>query len=148
MRDGAQARRTQMRSIFKKALLMAAVVTLVGATSRASAQDILEANVPFAFTATGKVHPAGKYEFRVINDDATIELIGAAKSGGFVSVMTRMAEPAVAITDGRIVFDKVGDAYILSEMWLPEQDGFMLHAEKARHTHHAVKLERRARKSS
>jgi hypothetical protein len=137
-----------MRSIFTKALLMTAVVTLGGPASRASAQDILEANIPFSFTASGKTHDAGKYEFRVIEDDQTLEFTGPAKTGGFIQVMTRLAAPEAFIPDGRLVFDKVGETYFLSEMWLPEQEGFLVHAEKERHTHHVVKLRKHAREST
>jgi hypothetical protein len=137
-----------MRSIVTKALLMAAVATLVGATSRASAQDILEANIPFTFTASGTTHDAGKYEFRVIDDDQTLEFTGPARTGGFIQVMTRLAAPEPFIPDGRFVFDRVGDTYFLSEMWLPEQEGFLVHAAKERHTHHVVKLQKHVRKST
>jgi hypothetical protein len=137
-----------MRSIFTKALLMAAVVALVGATSRASAQGILQANIPFKFTVSGKTHDAGKYECRVLDDDQTLEFTGPAKAGGFVQVMTRLAAPEASLADGRLVFDKVGDTYFLSEMWLPGQDGFLVHAARERHTHHVVKLQKHERKSS
>jgi hypothetical protein len=137
-----------MRSILSKALLMAAAMTVVGATSRASAQGLLEANIPFTFTASGKAHHADRYDFRLSDDEQIVELSGPAKSGGFVPVMTRLAAPATPLTDGRLVFDKVGDTYILSEMWLPEQDGFLIHVAKERHTHHVVKLQKHARKSS
>jgi len=137
-----------MRSIFTKALLMAAAVTVVGATSPASAQDILEANIPFAFMSSGKVHDAGRYEFRVIDDGQMLEFTGPAGAGGFVEVMTRLALPATDLADGQLLFDKVGDTYYLSQMWIPEQEGFLIHEAAEQHTHHVVKLDKSARKST
>jgi hypothetical protein len=61
-------------------------------------------------------------------------------SGGFLLVLTRLAAPHAKLPEGRLVFDKVGDTYTLSEMWLPDKDGFLLHATKEKHTHHTTPL--------
>ncbi len=40
--------------------------------------------------------------------------------------------------DPELVFDKIGTKLELSEVWLPNQDGFLLLATKGRHEHAVV----------
>jgi hypothetical protein len=40
------------------------------------------------------------------------------------------------------VFDVVGDSYILSEIWLPAGDGYLVAATKGPHTHKTVKAKK------
>ena len=72
---------------------------------------IVEATIPFAFNVEGKVLPAGQYEFTPAANLATL-----------------------------IVFDKVGDVFTLSEIWVPGLDGFMLHMTKEAHEHRIVNV--------
>ena len=44
--------------------------------------------------------------------------------------------------EGRLIFDKIGDTNYLAELWLPDQDGFVLHATNEPRTHTSVKLDR------
>jgi len=59
-----------MQSIMRNAVLVAGALLLgVSGTARASATDVLHANVPFAFVVNRQSFPAGRYTgFRV--DDA------------------------------------------------------------------------------
>jgi len=135
-----------MRSVMKKAvLLMAFVVGVGGAASRAFAADVVVADVPFKFLASGKTQDAGKYELTLINDGQSVELTGPTKAGTFSNVITRLAAPAGGTVEARLVFDVVGDTFVLSEAWLPGQDGLLLQATKEAHTHRAVKLQKAAK---
>ena len=40
--------------------------------------------------------------------------------------------------DAHLVFDKVGEAYTLSEIWFPGTDGYMLNILKEQHEHRVV----------
>ena len=132
-----------MRSVFTKAVLLATVMTGAMGLSSAVAQDALNADVPFTFIVSGKTHDAGKYEFRVADDAWTVNLQGPGNAAGILPVITRLAAPDTPVSDdGRIVFDKVGDTYYLSEIWIPGQDGFLIYAAKEPHTHHALRLHR------
>jgi hypothetical protein len=130
-----------MRSITRKALLLAAFAACVGGLgSRVSAQDMLIATVPFKFTVAGKAYDPGKYEIQVNSEAQMIELFGAGRNSGMAEVLTRL-EPHGTTTDaGRLVFDNVDGVYVLSEMWLPDEDGFLLHSTPAAHTHRAVSI--------
>ena len=132
-----------MRSVMKTAVLLGAFVACVGGFgARAFAQDKLIADVPFKFMLSGKTYDAGKYELRVNNTEQVVELTAPGQKGSFVEAMTRLAEPENKMTEARLVFDKVGDTAYLSEVWLPEQDGYLMFAAKGKHTHHVVKLQR------
>ena len=81
---------------------------------------------------------AGKYD---IEQRARNLLIFRSTKGPAAEapVVTRLAQPAVPLVEPKIIFDKVGDKYIVSEVWLPGRDGFLLAGTKEPHTHHAVK---------
>jgi len=40
--------------------------------------------------------------------------------------------------DAHVVFDKIGNAYVLSELWLPGEDGLLLHVTKEKHEHKVI----------
>ena len=37
-----------------------------------------------------------------------------------------------------VVFDKSGDTYFLSEIWLPDQDGWLVYVTSGKHSHRIV----------
>jgi hypothetical protein len=86
----------------------------------------------------GKVMQAGKYDI----EQPTRELLifrsvkGAAVE---VPVITRLVQPLTPLVEPKVVFDKVGDKYYVSEVWLPDHDGFLVRGTKKAHTHHTVK---------
>ena len=56
-------------------------------------------------------------------------------------VLTRLArQPLEGGTSETLVFDKVGAKHILSEVWLPDEDGFLLEATKEDHSHSIVEV--------
>ncbi len=127
-------------------LLLALPLTLAGANSAwsqvtTSSGEYIQPQIfetAFPFEAGGKALPAGKYDI----EQPTRELLifRSAKGPAVEAViMTRLAQPVVALVEPKVIFDKVGDKYIVSEVWLPGRDGFLLTGAKAAHTHHAVK---------
>ena len=42
--------------------------------------------------------------------------------------------------DHLLAFDKVGDQRILSEVWLPDHEGALVHATPGEHTHEIIRL--------
>ena len=138
-----------MKSLLRNGLVLAVAGICIGlgGNVRAYAQESLTAEVPFKFIVGGKTHDAGKYEMRVMDGERAIEFKGPSKDGGFAEVMTRLAGTETHGIEGRLVFDKVGDNYYLSEMWLPDQEGFLVYAAKEKHTHHIIILHRHGRTS-
>jgi hypothetical protein len=122
-------------------ILMASLaVALLVAPAVARAEDVLVVNVPFKFMAGDKAYDAGTYKVWANEEMMTVALT----PGQVILAKTRLAEPDPPTPDGRLVFDKLGDTYILSEVWVPGQDGYLMHATKEPHTHHAVKFRRQA----
>jgi hypothetical protein len=129
-----------------KILVMAGILVLFGATF-GLAQLMpkgVRASIPFQFTVGSKVLPAGPYDFGRTDLDAAIQVAGVkGQQSSSVVVVTRLGgEIHTSPQDAHIVFDKVGDKYILSELWLPDMDGFLLNVTKDKHEHHSIKVSR------
>ena len=116
----------------------------LGAVPQVFAQpEAVTAKVPFAFTAGGKTLPAGSYTFRVKPDDQVVSV--QAKSGSpevFAMIMTYVSPRPLSgeENDSHIVFDKVGNTYILAEIWQPGFDGVILNMQKGKHEHHVIRV--------
>jgi hypothetical protein len=92
----------------------------------------------FAFEVGGKVLPAGKYDI----EQPTRELLLFRPAKGpavEAKVVTRLAQPATPLVEPKVVFDKVGDKYTVSEVWLPGKDGFLMANTPGAHVHHSLK---------
>jgi hypothetical protein len=102
---------------------------------------VMKAKIDFAFTAGGKMLPAGEYEFRADEEAPVFRIQGAGKEGDVVNIITRLTtdlrqEPQVA----SLVFDVVGTKYVLSEIWIPGLDGYLVQTTKGEHKHKVVKV--------
>jgi hypothetical protein len=121
-------------------LLIVAAMALLGTVGGGAvyAQDISIVNIPFKFTVNHKVMMPGKYEITV-TDAAVISVMPERGQAVFVPAITRLAQHEKPITDAMVVFDKLEDQYILSELWLPGEDGFLVTDTKQPHQHHMLK---------
>lgn len=121
-------------------IIVIVATLLAGVASQAWAQDALTANIPFSFVVMNTTQPPGTYEFHVTDRDEAIEFNSRGQAGGIVGIVMRLGQPEMSnrTLAGRLVFDKVGDQRILSEVWLPGAVGFLVHAESATHTHETV----------
>jgi hypothetical protein len=120
------------------ALLFA--VLCAAAFAAGSKWDVVK--VPFKFEAGDAAHPSGEYTIIQNNNgaDTTIELRGGGAQFE-LQVVTRLA-PEGKIDVAKLVFDRTGDRHVLSEVWLPGQDGFLVTATKGEHTHDVVRTEK------
>lgn len=118
-------------------------IAFVAGPALAGSLDEVVANIPFKFVAAGKLQDAGAYALRIDVEQETVELVPPKGSGEVMPVVTRLAAPEGLKREGRLVFDKVGDTYTLSEVWLTGADGFLMHATKGPHTHHTTPLARK-----
>ena len=55
------------------------------------------------------------------------------------SSVPRLAQPSTRLGAPAVSFDRVGDAYFISEVWIPGRDGFLLSGTMVPHTHVTVK---------
>ena len=125
-----------------RSLVLISLLTLLAALCVYAQTSTVRANIPFAFSAAGKQFPAGQYGFVPDIGSQMIRLTGA--DGKNVAVVMIQDRTAGAIhntpADAHIVFDKVGEAYFLSELWVPGMDGFMLNTLKEQHEHRVVNV--------
>jgi hypothetical protein len=103
----------------------------------------IKAKIDFPFTAGMKTLPAGEYTFTAVNGDQEFRVQGMGKDGAVVNVITRLAgETYLTADEAHLVFDVVGNKYVLSEVWIPGIDGYVLQMTKGAHTHKVVKVTR------
>jgi hypothetical protein len=105
--------------------------------------------VPFPFQAGGRKLPAGDYTVLAAGDGQLALRQAATGKEIPVAVAERIAQPAPAPAEARLVFDEVGDfvpsyteyitVYVLSEVWLAGQDGFRTHTTKGAHNTKVIK---------
>ena len=94
------------------------------------------AEITFPFTAGGKEMPAGKYSVDVAGD-FQLRLTGPGGEKILMPVITLMGRHD-RDDDAELVFDKVGGKTLLSEVWMPGLDGYLLVATSAPHDHAVV----------
>jgi hypothetical protein len=121
--------------------LLVASVLVAGFAVTARAGTLLDAQVPFAFTAGSVELPAGHYQVQPSTaPDEDVLVFRNVDTGKrtIVDYVTRIA----ARDDGQpsFVFDDVGGQHILSEIHLASSDGYLLEgAGKTPHSHERVK---------
>ena len=117
------------------ATAVAFVVAFAMGGAMAHAQSV-SAEITFPFAAGGKEMAAGKYSVDVAAD-FRLRLTGPAGERIFMPVITLLGRHDKD-ADAELVFDKVGGKTLLSEVWMPGRDGYLLVATKAPHDHAVV----------
>jgi hypothetical protein len=104
------------------------------------AADRVTCNIPFAFLVGNKTLPAADYTFQIEANRHAVSVMGKGKNAdAYALVITELAASSHAKEPNtRIVFDRVGDTYTLSEVWQPSFDGLLLAATKEKHEHHVI----------
>ena len=110
-------------------LFLALCLVSLGATLTANAQirsdARIRANIPYSFVVNNTTLPAGTYVIRVADPDASdLRLLEIRSANGKTSVFFK-TEPVTVSGSARhteLVFDKIGDNYFLSRVFL-EGDG-------------------------
>jgi hypothetical protein len=119
---------------------------LVGNTL-AFAQGVFE--IPFKFQAGGKKFPAGSYWLAPKGEGQ----IALRKDPGGEEVLIpfkeRLPQPSPSLQEPQLVFDVVGNFepsyteyvtdYLLAEVWLPGEEGFLVHTTKGAHQNQTIK---------
>jgi len=125
-----------------------ALVLMAGGTA-VYAQGIFK--VSFKFEAGGKKFPPGEY--RVAYKDEGQLTLRQESTGKEVQVAytQKLAQPTPPVEEPRLVFDAVGNfepsyteyftVYVLAEVWLPGEDGFLVHTTKGAHQTQTIKGE-------
>jgi hypothetical protein len=102
-----------------RALVMAGVMALTAmATTRvAQAQEAVVVNIPFDFAAGKTMLPAGEYSVKVSGPTHSLILISRKDSAASAFINTNAVAAANVQTESKLVFNRYGDRYFLSEVW-------------------------------
>lgn len=112
-------------------------VVLFGIVATASAQTLAKATIDFPFVA-GKTQCApGAYEIDTSGGKIVLRSKEAKGSQVVLLPITRLGRHDRDV-DTELVFDKVGDKLLLSEIWLPNQDGYLLTTTAGPHEHRVI----------
>jgi hypothetical protein len=87
---------------------------LLNATS-VYAQSYAKANVPFAFNVGAKQLPAGTYEIGVLSQSPNEIMIRNTETTAAALSIARTEGPRD--TESKLVFDRIGTQYFLTEVW-------------------------------
>ena len=121
------------RRVFFTIVALVVAFALSGAMAYAQSAS---AEIPFPFVAAGKELPAGKY---LVADASNfrLQLTGPTGDGFFLAAITMLGRHDKD-TDPEFVFDKVDGKAVLSEIWMPGKDGYLLADTKGPHAHAVV----------
>ncbi|MCX6577680.1 MAG: hypothetical protein NTV82_14970 [Candidatus Aminicenantes bacterium] len=105
--------------------------------------------IPFKFEAGGKKLPSGEY-WVAQNGDGQLTLRQESTGKEFqIPFVKRLAQPTPPVEAPQLVFDMVGNFepsyteymtdYVLAEVWLVGEEGFLVHTTKGAHQHKTIK---------
>ncbi len=132
-----------MKTKMLLALGLVAVLAVTSGYGRQTTTSSLKAQIDFPFTVEGKILPPGPYKFVRDTLSTVFRVQGEGKNGVLAPILTRVAgEMRTTPQDACLVFDVVGDTYLLSEIWIPGEDGYLVLATKGQHMHKVIKAQR------
>ena len=83
----------------------------------AAETPLLTADIPFSFTAGGKVLPAGEYTVQYAASGAAVIIRAVEHRASLVLMTYRSTDGAAERNDARLTFNRYGDSYFLSQIW-------------------------------
>jgi hypothetical protein len=99
---------------------------------------LVVANITFDFYVGKELMPAGTYNFDLDQKPGLVLLSNAKNNKSLLAtVLTRISQTPGE--DTRVVFDKMGDNYYLSELHAPGTDGYHFVGAPGPHSHVSVK---------
>jgi len=112
---------------FKVFLLLALVWAVPLAYAQSSGN--LKASIPFNFIVGSKSLPAGQYSLKPVSQVAV--LVQSEDSHSSAVVLTTAVEASKLQDVGKLVFNRYGDQYFLSQIWTPAAStGRQLHKSR------------------
>lgn len=122
-------------------ILAVACLLVLSVSASTYGQQSLRAKIPIAFTVSGKLLQPGEYTFVPSSDERSITVTSPDKSSALARVLTRLAAGIhTTRQDSHVVFDKIGDKFFLSEIWIAGQDGFSLLNTEEKHEHRIIDI--------
>jgi hypothetical protein len=103
-----------------RALQVLMTLLLVASASLGqSTRGELIANIPFSFFVANRVLPPGRYIVTAVGD-VDIRIYSSENQG--VLIPTHRTQGRAPESVGKVIFHGYGDAYFLSEVWIPDKD--------------------------
>jgi len=102
-----------------RALVMAGMMALtaMASTRVAQAQEMMVVNIPFDFVAGNMTLPAGEYSINVAAPERTLLLIDRKDPSASAFMNTNPVTKTEIQTESKMIFNRYGDRYFLSEVW-------------------------------
>ena len=118
------------KQLFKALAICGLFLTLAAGSVQAQSGYRIQTNIPFDFTAGESSLRAGIYALEQISDSTLLVRSIDGKKG--VLLLTRATKPVGTEQKARIIFNRYGDRYFLSQAWVSGGDvGRELHPSGA-----------------
>ena len=103
----------------KHALTLVGVLSLLLAAGSAFAQTIdVRGDIPFSFVANQATLPAGHYELKSLTDDGKMVSLRGPDGKAIGILSSNRTESVNASEKTKLVFNRYGDRYFLSQIWV------------------------------
>ena len=90
-------------------------------------QSVLVVNIPFAFQAGNKTLPAGEYSIESVSTgDGTLRMIRQIDGDALMIVATIAVYSKDGKSEPKLIFNRYGKRYFLSQIWAGEPRGQQL----------------------
>lgn len=104
---------------FLFAITLGALLPLISTRAMAQRGELV-ADIPFNFTVCTQQLPAGKYKVRPVTSATTNLLLVRSEDGHFAEITcTRDLQASTRASAGKLIFNRYGNQYFLSELWFP-----------------------------
>lgn len=125
-------------------VLAVGFISLIAAAVASAQPMAIRVKIDFPFLAEGRMFPAGTYDLKRDESASVFRITDEGRNAGVAQVLTRLTaeQHAMKGASAHLVFDKAGETYTLSEVWIPGQDGYVLALTKGAHGHKVVSVMR------
>jgi len=107
------------RKTFLFMIMLGMLLPLMATAVVAQTSQELVANIPFNFTVCREQMPAGKYKVRPISSANPRALLIASEDNRSVEIVcTRDVQAQKRAGAAKLIFNRYGDQYFLSELWV------------------------------
>jgi hypothetical protein len=112
-----------MKNTIRLLATFVCLVGLWGSWAQAQESPYLKAHIPFDFIAGNRTLPAGDYLIkRGLSNSPDVLLIRGKENKEAMFLLVNETQAQVTPTESQLVFDRFGDSYFLSTIWLAGED--------------------------
>ncbi len=117
----------------KQLLAVLAALMLTPLIGLAQIEPMVTATIPFKFVVDGTKLPSGPYEFKLMGTELNVMQITDTKTGNGVLVPIMATARPQSRAVPRVVFDKNHNRSYLSEVVIPDMDGYLFAPPTGKH---------------